>query len=462
MSDEGNSDNSQSTPDSKESKTAASNTNASTSKAEASTSKATSSASKGNSSPTKTNANESTTSTANSSASKENLSALRKSGMTEEQEANIKAHVYAKIQEKRRQCERDNAFNGKPIKESVMKAISERKKNNWESFMEHVVNIDNKVKKFQEEHPNICNVLEAATDVVSTAVEGLSLGTIILMTCENPYAGAAAVLAYGVKCAVESCIKSLIEKGGIEFVMNHTKDESLKKNFEKSAYHLIGIVDRAISVTGAKNLKKNTIKHLEVAGEHGTLSNGMKSKLFAAKMNMELDKPSMKLNKKSTMNAAAESFKHQNIPDSHVYNMNKGTTGKTSYIDPSAPKVDPRNQAKFYKPEAPEVEFPFRPTLGSILGATSHEIPDSLFAPHAQQNNQNNQNNGFQNTFNLFAPPTAQQSNQNGLNNLNIQNNGVQNQFNLFAPPPVQQNGQNNQNNASPNTFMTFGDFSKK
>ncbi|KAK8844442.1 hypothetical protein M9Y10_024300 [Tritrichomonas musculus] len=98
------------------------------------------------------------------------------------------AHVFAKIHERWKLCERNNAFNGRQIKESVMKAMSENKKNSRESFMTHVVNINNRAKYIQKENPNICNVLEAVSDATSTSVEGLSLGSLILMACEIPYA----------------------------------------------------------------------------------------------------------------------------------------------------------------------------------------------------------------------------------------------------------------------------------
>ena len=54
--------------------------------------------------------------------------------------------------------------------------------------MTHVVNINNRAKYIQKENPNICNVLEAVSDATSTSVEGLSLGSLILMACEIPYA----------------------------------------------------------------------------------------------------------------------------------------------------------------------------------------------------------------------------------------------------------------------------------
>lgn len=95
--------------------------------------------------------------------------------MTKEQEAEIKAHIYNRIQEKRRQCEQNNAFNCKPIKDDARKDISDKKRNNSESIMKYIIKIDNKVIEFQKEHPNICNVLEAATDAVSTAGECLNL-----------------------------------------------------------------------------------------------------------------------------------------------------------------------------------------------------------------------------------------------------------------------------------------------
>lgn len=115
------------------------------------------------------------------------------------------------------------------------------------------MNIDNRVKEFQKENLNICNVLEAATDAISTSVEGLSLGSLILMACEIPYAATATFLAYGVKCAVHS---PFIKKGGIEFVIKHTEDETLKQNFENSTYHLLGIIDKAASLKSKKKCNK--------------------------------------------------------------------------------------------------------------------------------------------------------------------------------------------------------------
>lgn len=131
---------------------------------------------------------------------------------------------------------------------------------------------------------------------------------------------------------------------------------------------------------------------MEIADEHALIPNAVKSKFFATKMKTELKKLT---SEKSSLNTAADSYKLHNIPESHVYNTNKGTTGKVTYVNPDAPKVDHRNQFKFDKPEAPDVEQPFKFPLGSLLDTSSYQIPDSihLFAPPPeQQNNQINQN----------------------------------------------------------------------